>query len=481
MLFAGNVRQTFSLLSLVSLLSLPSAAEPQVRLEELLERGIYTEQTRGDLDSAIQLYRQIVAEAKSQNALAAEAQYRLALCLHKKNQHAESTAAFEKLAKDYPDQKELVAQAEEFLAGALNLLPVPWQSGETLRFDLKLPNGKTMGAAEYSVVEEVVDGRKVWVFGSNVFAGVRQSSRAEVDAASFWPIRSVWRHTSVGEFDARYSEKKVAVSMKGRPEPMVVDLNSPVFDNEQALALMRRLPLASNYKTKINLFPAMAATGSLLPLEISVSAIENVTVAAGSFECFRVDTNIRQTFWFSTDARRQLVKLKLGGLVGELRDAVVRPRSGQSRWSDDKTGVSLQVPNDWLIMPREPARGGTWVNLLEADGLAILSLRTWQISQLPSATQNSVSAFAEHRLKEFETLFAQFKKDQNSWTEGQVDGEPAIIATGEFTEAQARQQFRAIYVQRGETVIELVAIAPASDFPRFQPHLEALVQSVQLK
>src|SRR4030095_6155074 len=67
------------------------AAEKSV--SALLEKGIYSEETKGDVEAAMKLYEQVIAEAKSGQAVAAQAQYRLGVCLHKKKNYAESTAA----------------------------------------------------------------------------------------------------------------------------------------------------------------------------------------------------------------------------------------------------------------------------------------------------------------------------------------------------------------------------------------------------
>ena len=48
---------------------------------ELLEKGIYTQETIGNLDGAIQIYRQILKSAPKQREYAAQAQYRLTECL----------------------------------------------------------------------------------------------------------------------------------------------------------------------------------------------------------------------------------------------------------------------------------------------------------------------------------------------------------------------------------------------------------------
>ena len=49
-------------------------------LAERLEKGIYTEETVGDLDAARDIYQQIVADAKADHFVAARAQFRLGQC-----------------------------------------------------------------------------------------------------------------------------------------------------------------------------------------------------------------------------------------------------------------------------------------------------------------------------------------------------------------------------------------------------------------
>src|SRR3972149_3210728 len=88
---------------------------------ELLEKAIYTEETVGNLDEAMKLYEQVIAEGKAGQEAAAQAQYRLALCHLKKGQEAEAKAAFEKLFENYPNAKDLIAEARKRLPSALKL------------------------------------------------------------------------------------------------------------------------------------------------------------------------------------------------------------------------------------------------------------------------------------------------------------------------------------------------------------------------
>jgi tetratricopeptide (TPR) repeat protein len=76
---------------------------------ELLQKGIYEQETAGNLDNAILIYRQIVNSAPSQRDVAAQAQYRLAQALLQKGNMAEASKEFDRLARDYADYSSLVS------------------------------------------------------------------------------------------------------------------------------------------------------------------------------------------------------------------------------------------------------------------------------------------------------------------------------------------------------------------------------------
>lgn len=97
------------LISLIFLTAAPPARAESV--SALLEKAIYSEETAGNLDEAIKLYKQIVAEAKANRPAVAQAMFRLGACQMKKGQTADAVATLNALIAHYPDQKELVAKA----------------------------------------------------------------------------------------------------------------------------------------------------------------------------------------------------------------------------------------------------------------------------------------------------------------------------------------------------------------------------------
>jgi len=84
----------------------------------LLEKGIYSEQTVGNLDEAIRIYKQIIDQEKTDRPYVAQAYYHLGECYLKKGQLRDATATFDTLVKRFPGQKEWVAKAEKKIAEA---------------------------------------------------------------------------------------------------------------------------------------------------------------------------------------------------------------------------------------------------------------------------------------------------------------------------------------------------------------------------
>ncbi len=83
---------------------------------ELLEKGIYTEETVGDLDKAIQIYGQILAADQAQQPVVAQAQFRLAMCYQRKGDDAKSATAFARVLSDTGSTQAMLVKARSALA-----------------------------------------------------------------------------------------------------------------------------------------------------------------------------------------------------------------------------------------------------------------------------------------------------------------------------------------------------------------------------
>jgi len=76
---------------------------------EQLQKGIFAQDTAGDVEGAIAIYRQIINAGSSPREVAAQAQYRLGEALLRKGDLAGAASEFDKLARNYPDYAPLVA------------------------------------------------------------------------------------------------------------------------------------------------------------------------------------------------------------------------------------------------------------------------------------------------------------------------------------------------------------------------------------
>lgn len=103
---------TISLLLLAIIAATPAATEPA---SVLLQEGLYAEEIKGDLDAAIKIYEKIVAQAEKAEPAAAQATFRIGMCLLKKGDKAGAAEYFQQVVSNYPTQKILAKNATEQL------------------------------------------------------------------------------------------------------------------------------------------------------------------------------------------------------------------------------------------------------------------------------------------------------------------------------------------------------------------------------
>lgn len=468
-------------LSLITSLLATAAALAAASPAELLEQAIYSEETKGDVDAAMKLYRQVVAEARAGQAVAAQAQYRLGICHYKKKNYAEANAAFEKLRRDYPDQKDLIALANKYLAGAMPLLPAPWVDGEEMRLDIKFPTGYKLGTAIYRVRAGERDGRKTWRFSSRLFAGTQQASRVEAEAESLRPIHAWWKISVMGEVEVNYYPGHAELKAPGAQQPKKVELDSVVYDNEQAAQLIRRLPLTLNYQTTLQIFSGLAG-GNIIPLGVKVVAQEKVETPAGSFECYQVELSpVGQTFWWSADAHRYLVKFQAGGVTAELSEVVQRKAGEPVPYRDPEYGFSLTAPADWVFFRSEAKDDDKASRLvvLDPEAVATTLVNVGSRKGQGPKVEQSLRQWAEKEVIEGELLklIKAFTVRPDSWKGRTVGGSPALGMIADLEEGKEKKVACAVFAP-GETNTAVFAlVAPAKSFEACRARFEAIVDS----
>jgi tetratricopeptide (TPR) repeat protein len=98
---------------LITLLALSAGA--QNRLEETLRKGILEEESKQNLNGAIQAYQSVLTQFDDERKTAATALFRMAESYRKLGKNAEAIAAYNRVVKEFSDQTKLAEQSRAHL------------------------------------------------------------------------------------------------------------------------------------------------------------------------------------------------------------------------------------------------------------------------------------------------------------------------------------------------------------------------------
>jgi hypothetical protein len=133
------------------LLTTPTAAQTAA---ELLQKGIYTQDTAGDIDAALAIFRQVVKTVSPQRRYAAQAQARIVQCLLRKGDTTGALEQFDLLARDYADFKKIVSATAAALRSrtptrrAVQLANGPTRITSAIRGRVTSDTGRPLRAAQ---------------------------------------------------------------------------------------------------------------------------------------------------------------------------------------------------------------------------------------------------------------------------------------------------------------------------------------------
>src|SRR5678815_3449187 len=111
----GNMKRTLFLATMFAAVWLVSAALAETG-NELFQKALVKERSEGNLKEAIKLYQQVVEKYGKDRALAAKALVAIAESQEKLGQ-AEARKTYERIVREYADQKESVTVARARLGG----------------------------------------------------------------------------------------------------------------------------------------------------------------------------------------------------------------------------------------------------------------------------------------------------------------------------------------------------------------------------
>lgn len=373
-------------------------------------------------------------------------------------------------------------KAQKYAKAAAALLPVPWTDGEEMRLDLKFSNGAKIATAEYAVKSLETNGKKKWVFINRIFGASRSLSRVEAEANTLRPLHSMWKHSLIGEAEAQYTPEESVISLKNKDKPKRIELEGAVYDNEEAIQLLRCLPLAGGYKTTIQFLSSLSA-GSIVPVQVTVTGPERINVSTGMFDCYKVALSVHQTFWYSADAHRYLVRYEAGGAVAELSQ-IAMPRPGQpEKYQEPDLGLSLAVPYDWRLFDKSGDAGtaAAMIDILDPEMATTTFLKAFKMESIAPEKRKTVRTWAEDEALGFSKTWKNFQVRPDSWKDQVIAGREGVTFVGDYADRQTNKVVLAAFTFGALSGAEFVMETTPQDLEAARSKFRTVLAGYQSK
>jgi hypothetical protein len=449
---------------------------------DLLQSAIFAQETAGDLDGAIRIYRQILSSPPGMRAYAAQAQYRLGICLLRKGDTAGGVEALQAVIRNFPEEREFVALARESMPNPGGLLPAPWSESEVAEYRWAIPN--VDDGWSLTRIAPSPD-RKNLRIQINFYSPRLYRTTVEVDRARLRPVRSVYRAPSQPVRPGLWRGVRMAETGPGRER-------TAVYEYGEVLYLLRRMPLYTGWAATI---PVSGPDGILTQLNASVTGVETITAPAGKFKCFRVSLatapgtaaskysaagtdwqTADQLLWYAVDGARPLVKMQVGPSVGELTSVRTGESQGATSYRDPAVGFSFAVPAGWVYHSRPGSTGeGTSVDLLDPD-LEVLVTIAFKAKKTASAEiekELMAGALTEQGLRPQLATKGELQK-------GQIGGRASVTWIGERDGPEGRVVRMTTWVQSESTRGSIAVTVPATEFDRFRARFQPILDSFRM-
>ncbi len=311
-------------------------------------------------------------------------------------------------------------------AEPLKLEPAPWVDGEVMELRLKRPTGNEYGTIIYSAQRN----KNNWQIISHMHVSegsISQYTFVEADAESFAPIYGQTTNWT-GNFAAEYGKENVRLSIgtDAQKSTQDISINGVAYDNEQAIYLIRRMPLAEGYKGSFPIFTVQSST--TVECRIKVLDVEEIVVEAGTFKCYKTDLAIyaqgtktlQHTLWFSADEHKYLVKYDVGGSATmELAKVWQKSRNEPITFKNTKPPLSVAIPADWRFY-KYNSGPQTLLQLIPPD-LKAWALLVWQ-KRGTDAHFTSAMTIAKGDCEKLKGFFENYTDNPESWKQLEVGG-----------------------------------------------------------
>jgi TonB family protein len=486
-------RRSFMFLLVISILLFSSSLWGE-DVSTLLEKAIYAEETKGDLNEAMRIYQKIIDENAGNSAKIAEAYYRLGTCYQKTGDDSKAIDIFKKLLARFRKQEEIASAAKNQLAKLnaldeeqqinkpLELGRVPWEAGETCQYNVKTPAGVSAGKVFHSVKELSKDGNDLWRTEDTIAIPMYDSQiylRSDALKEGLNPVSSIMIKRGMAAMSSDYSAlyKKDHIQFtNAEKDKKDIPVGDIAYDSQQNWEIIRRLPLAENYSTSFNAFDLQS--GKIMNIQLNITGKEIVTVPAGTFECYSLkldyDSIIKAKMWVSTDVNKYITKLDGKGYTIELEKITHVTVEEPVLFKDSGFGISMSAPHGWHFV--KSSRNEPFKMLLE-----ILSPELKAVLVLVVAPHYGTLSSLQDINNASEKILAQVYKNYirrpESWVYRNIGGLPSSTFVADYDSDNKKMvQYRTDILDKQEvSVFELHV--EKEKYNEIKTDIDSIVQS----
>ncbi len=364
----------------------------------------------------------------------------------------------------------------------LDLIPAPFFDGEVMRLKLSTQVGAEIGQVIYETEVVEQDGKYLWRILSYIHiaaTNMQQYTEVYADRMTLVPISSRTKNW-LGDFRAAYSPGSVKLTSKTTGTELTKNFvpPGPVYDNEQALYVIRALPLKEGYSASFDIFPVQS--GVISECRIRVTGTEKLTFIAGEIECFAIELSVyaqgikalTHHLWISTDEHHWLVKYDSGAAVMELLHSGSRDKDQSEKVIDTPNGYSFELPYGWHCVPSQGQRKAQ-SQLLSPE------LKAWAAflaDERPALVQ-SIRKVAQGDIERLKGFFKDYTLRADSLVERNIASLPAAQYVADYEDKGLQMSEYRTYILGESLLYWFVFRIQRDQFDRNRPEFDLIINS----
>jgi hypothetical protein len=237
------------------------------------------------------------------------------------------------------------------------------------------------------------------------------------------------------------------------------------------------LPLEVGFKSTLPVIVEFAS-GNQLDIGVEVPAKDKIETPVGTFDCFRLELNIGQTFWISDTPERYVVKFEAEGKSGVLSSI---HKNEPRKVSTSAGEFSVEVPGSWhaveLAADGDVGRGIFMV----PPQMAAVRVQIRERSLLSATERVSNQAWTDGRMKDRQRLIKEFAIRDNGTMPSKIAGHDAVSVIYAGTLFGRSVVGYDTMCLTEDSALLFAATTAADAFDSLRPELEKIRDSVTLK